>query len=195
MMSLCSIVRQSELINNIKNQVYVIDNNYNKYKRKIVELVHNHDTGALMKQLFWKPHVVLSIIVDFSGDDGNHFYPLFNEICEHFSDINPKLILFFLNCLFFHSFIMLAEGKNETNKFLKRYFNWGIPDRNQHFYGIPISSIVPSSTQSSIVNLILSKEYLNALAFNGINVCVVSIIVIVIVVGCHTLCIFCQWLR
>ena len=45
-----SIVRQSELINNIKNQVYVIDNNYDKYKRKILTLAHNHDSGALMKQ-------------------------------------------------------------------------------------------------------------------------------------------------
>ena len=56
-----SIVGQEELLNNIKNQVYVIDNNHSKHKRKIIELTDG--SGALMKQLFWNQHVVLSIIV------------------------------------------------------------------------------------------------------------------------------------
>ena len=177
-----SIVRQSELINNIKNQVYEIDNNYNNYNKKIVELANNHDSGALMKQLFWKPHVVLSMIVH--GRDyvrqKDSFYPLFSEISKEFNDISVKFILFCLNCLFFHSFVMLDEPDDESNKFLKLYFNWGKARytmnnfHNDSFYHIPLSSIVPSSTESSIVNLILTKKYLNVFRFHGQrNVCFV----------------------
>ena len=44
--------------------------------------------------------------------------------------------------------------------------------RSPHFYGLATSSIKPSSTQSSIVNLILKKKYLNVFGFNGPeNVC------------------------
>ena len=193
-----SIVRQEELINNIKNQVYVIDNDNKKYKRKIETFVHNHDSGALMKQLFWKPHVVFSIIVD-GGSGFNHFYPLFSEICRQFGVINGKFVLFFLNCLFFHSFVMLDQDDNENNKFLKKYFNWG----NGHYtvggvhtlYHIPLSSIVSSSVQSSIVNLILGKKYLKVLTFNGSHrVCTVLLYNLqVFVSACLKICLFFFW--
>ena len=172
----CSIVRQEELINNIKNQVYVIDFDYRKYKTKILGLVHNHDSIGLMKQLFWKPHCVLSIIVDKTDTRfGDLFYPLFTEICKQFSLNNGKFALFFLNCLFFQSFVLLEQSNNEKNKFLKTYFNWGCVEDTMGgcFYGIPLSSIVSLSTQSLIVNLILGKEYLKVLTFSGArNVCV-----------------------
>ena len=166
-----SIVRQSELINNIKNQVYVVDNNYEKYKEKIVALSHNHDNGALMKQLFWKPHVVLSIIIPLKNGFGRLLFP---EMVERFGQINVKFVLFFLNCLFFHSFVMLKEKNDQTNTFLKKYFNWGYSGSiyshsDAYFYGISSSSVVESSSEAIIVNLILKKEYLRVLAF--IQVC------------------------
>ena len=154
-------------IHNIKNQVYVIDNNYEKYKSKVVELTHNHDSGALMKQLFWRPHVILSIVLV------DKFYPLFSEISEQFGVINGKFVIFFLNCLFFHSFVMLKEPDDVDNNFLKKYFVWGNSPytfsgwTNNHFYRIPISSIVPSSSQSTIANLILTKKYWKVFRFNG----------------------------
>ena len=180
----CSIVRQEELMNNIKNQVYVIDTDHDKYKRKIVRLIQNHDSGALMKQLFWKPHVVLSMIVTRPQDA-----PLFMEICNQFGAINGKFVLFFLNCLFFHSFVMLEEPDNEENKLLKKYFNWGLAYNTMggygsgtHFYHLPTSLIVSSSSaQSSIVNLILKKEYLKVFTFNGDEkVCAMLMFVLVI---------------
>ena len=183
-----SIVRQSELINNIKNQVYIIDNDYSKYKKKILKFAQTHDTGSLIKELFWKPHIVLSMIVG-GGEYGGH-YPLFVELCKRFAGVNSKFVLFFLNCLFYHSFVMLKEENNETNTLLKKYFNWGysyytmgdVRD-GRDFYSIPIIAIVSSSVESSIVRLILEKEYLNVFGFYGAkHVCGI--------VCCFFLCVF-----
>ena len=172
-----SIVRQEELINNVKNQVYIIDNNYDKYKTKILTLVQNRDNVGLSKQLFWKSHVLLSIIIhknDIFG--GDIFRPLFSQISERFSGFNPKFVLFFLNCLFFHSFVLLKQPNNENNMFLTKYFNWGYSSntmgggftgRGKYFYGIPTSLIVSSTTASLTVNLILQKKYLKVFTFNG----------------------------
>ena len=94
---------------------------------------------------------------------------------EQFGKGNVKLILFFLNCLFFHSFVMSEEKNDETNTFLKKYFNCGIPiyygGDGKEFYGISSSSVLESSIEAFIVNLILKKEYLKVLAF--IEVCVI----------------------
>ena len=127
--------------------------------------------------MFWKPHVVLSIISQSKNIFGDEFFPLFIAVCKEFNEINVKFIAFFLNCLFYHSFVMLKEENNDANKFLKRYFNWGNPDHTMggydansdthYFYGIRLSSIVSSSTQSSIVKLILEKEYLKVFSFTG----------------------------
>ena len=87
------------------------------------------------------------------------------EICQQFGVMNPKFVLFFLNCLFFHSFVMLEQDDDKRNKFLKRYFNWG--DCGNNFYHMPLSSIVSSSTQSLIVNLILKKDYLKVFTYFG----------------------------
>ena len=65
---------------------------------------------GFMKQLFWKPNIVLSIIVEKKGQVGTDFYPLFTSVCHEFSG-NPKLVLFFLNCLFFYSFVMCTRPK------------------------------------------------------------------------------------
>ena len=157
-----TIMRQSPLINSIKNQVYEIDNNYSKYKDKILTLIHNHDSDGLMKQLFWKPNVVLSIIVDEDKYGGHRL--LFPEVVQQFGEINTRFILFFLNCLFFHSFLMLEEKNDESNLFLKKYFNWGSSrygrGSGNEFYGISSSSVLKSSSKEWIVNLILKKEYL-----------------------------------
>ena len=59
---LYSIVGQSDNISNISNQLYIFDNNYEKYTLKINKLIENKDTTSLIKQLFWKPNIVLSII-------------------------------------------------------------------------------------------------------------------------------------
>ena len=73
---------------------------------------------------------------------------------------------------------MLKEPNNDKNQFLKRYFNWGYAPHTMNgvfsFYHIPTHLIVPFSSQSSIVNLILEKEYLKPFTFNGAkNVCII----------------------
>ena len=165
------ILRQSKWINKVKNQVYSIDNNYEKYKKKIVVFIQDHDSDALIKQVFWKPHVVLSMVVQ--GRYG--IYPLFAEISREFGMHNGRLILFFLSCLLFYSFDMLQQPNDEKNKFLTRYFGETMCHTldSDTFYHIPISSIVKSSSQSTIVNLILRTEYLRGLALGDPhNVCV-----------------------
>ena len=123
--------------------------------------------------VFWRSHIVLSIICE--DKTMGTFYPLFCELCEEFGATNAKLLLFFLNCLFFHSFKMLQEPKNKKNNFLKRYFNWGRSVDTfgygpYYFYHLDLSYIVPSSPQSSVVDLILKKEYLKVLKFSRYEV-------------------------
>ena len=94
-----SIIRQKEFVDNIKNQCYNIDGNYEKYKGKILKMVENHDRSQLIKQLFWKPHLVLSVIYAEKGYDTERwFHPLFVLISQEFLSIDSKFVLFFLNC-------------------------------------------------------------------------------------------------
>ena len=158
-----SIVRKSEFINNIKNEVYLIDNDYNKYKLKINSLISNHDSNGLIKQLFWKPNIVLSII----NEDTYKYRPLLYSIGDKFSGINDKLILFFLNCLFHLSFVLLNESNDKNNKFLKLYFNWAsIEDVMKsdewtfQLYGIDVSKV-----STPVFKLLLQKDYLEIFKF------------------------------
>ena len=101
----CNSIRQEEFISNVSNQIYIIDENYDKYKFKINNLIENGDTRNLTKQLFWKPNIVLSI-VNYVQRLG-HYNPLLYLITKEFEDNKHfKFILFFINCLFHLSYIM-----------------------------------------------------------------------------------------
>ena len=113
-----SVIRQSDYINTICNELYDIDGNYNKYKQKINKMIETNDSSNFIRQLFVRPNSVLSMI---TFEIGKRFIPLLRII--GFSG-NDKLFALYLSCLFHFSLIILNEDNNKNNKFLRKYFNF-----------------------------------------------------------------------
>ena len=155
-----SFVRQSEYIESIRNEVYNIDQEYESYKQKIHIFVENKDTKNLTKHLFWNPNIILSFItrVDYQA-------PFLNEINHVFTSNSGKFCLFYLNCLFHYSLILLNEENNDNNKFLKKVFNFQkcasiVAPRNK-FWGVHAHNHGKNSVQFQIIELIMKQSYFN----------------------------------
>ena len=165
-----SIIREKEFIENVENQVYTIDNNYEKYKLRINQLISNNDTNNLTKQLFWRPNVVLSIVN--TDDPKPNYNPLLFSVGYRLTikskkKGNFKFAMFFLNCLFHLSYILLCESKSkEKNVFLKKYFNWNklsssMLTHAHGFYGFADGSYF---VKDGLVELIMKQEYFDGLS-------------------------------
>ena len=157
-------MRQSEYIESIRNEVYNIDKKYGSYKQKIHMLVENKDTQNLTKHLFWNPNIVLSYITGIYDQA-----PFLKEINQVFtSSNNGKFCLFYLNCLFHYSLILLNEENNHNNKFLKKMFNykkceWIVAPRNE-FWGVDAHNHKIKSVAFQIIELIMKQSYFNGLS-------------------------------
>ena len=66
---------------------------YEKYKGRILGLAHNHDSGALIKHLFWKPHVVLSMIVE--GKDDSVILYIIHCLLEYVNNLMVLIVNLF----------------------------------------------------------------------------------------------------
>ena len=148
-----SIVRQSDYVYNIANQVYKIDNNYKNYKFKINKLIENNDVNNLTKLLY--------------------------TITQKFSS-NNKFILLFLNCLFHFSLIILNETNDKKNLFLQKYFNFNHCNYpiiyNNYFFGINTSTINSNNDNNdndsndtnnvklNIIETIMKQDYFDGLS-------------------------------
>ena len=148
---LYAVVRQSDFIDNIKYEVYSVDNDYVKYRNKINKLIETSDTNNLMKQLFWKPNVIFSILNDNTKmssnvsvyDTGKYnrspltcIAPILYTVFYKFSNLvfldkgresklNHKFSMVFSNFLLHYGSIILDEKyKDSRMKFLYKYFNF-----------------------------------------------------------------------
>ena len=160
------IIRQDEFFTNIKNEIYNIDRNYEKYKLKIFNMVSNKDGNRLVKQLIWRPNVVLSMIKSIGA-----FIPFLNQI-QYMVNQYPKFSLFVLNCIFHLSFILLNESNDKNNKYLSKYFQFGSPNQvissfqtNSYLYGVSLGFKSIHDNGYQFCKLILEKEYINVLEF------------------------------
>ena len=164
---LYSFVRKQDFVENISNQCYTIDNNYKKYKFKINKLIDNNDTNNLIKHLFWKPNIVLSIINVNAGR--RKYRPLLYDVSRKIK--NTKFLMFFLNCLFHLSYVLLNEKNgNNTNVFLKKYFNWNSLKHDlifeDEFYGCNQKMHANGFDTNGFVDLIMQQSYFNGLSQN-----------------------------
>ena len=180
MHKLYAFARQSDFVRNITNQVYQIDNVYNNYKLKILKLIENHDITNLTKQLFWKPNAIASFLLETGDDDDaddtddnedivepKEYIPFLFSIASQFHSKQSKFVLFFLNCLFHLSYILLDEPHSKDNEFLAKYFNWNQCNQivtSSHFFGIPIEAIKSTGLLYSIIDLIMKQPYFNGLS-------------------------------
>ena len=164
---LYSFVRQSDFINNVRNQLYNIDANYNKYKIKIRKFAENNDSANLTKELFWRPNVLLSILYH----SNYYYFPIFWFVCQQMQKENDKFCMLFLNFMFHYNHSIL----NDTNdEFLKKYFNFNKCDgcmiQGAEFWAIDGSLIKSqNSIKYSIIELILKQPFFNGLSQGDID--------------------------
>ena len=93
-----AIVCQSDLIKNIKlNEMYKVDGDY---QFKINRLIDRKDKSNLMKQLFWRPNIVFSIIDKNTNYESGLFRSLLFTLNYKFTsnDSYDTFSLFCLNC-------------------------------------------------------------------------------------------------
>ena len=166
-----SMLKQSESINRIANQVYNIDDNYSKYKSKISKFITIGDAINLTKELFWKPNIVLSILhLDRGVSSPGRFKPLFVPVASQFGASDVEFLLLFFNCLLHLGLVLLNEQPNtDKNAFLKKYFNFnnlhGKIVSKKWFFGIDANLLdSPKSIQYEIVENMMKQSYFQGLS-------------------------------
>ena len=171
---LYAIVRQSDFVHNISNEIYKIDGNYEKYKFKINRLIDRKDTPNFMKHLFWRPNIVFSIINENTSYRAGLFRPLLYTLFYKFNanDVYDKFLLFCLHCLLHLSFVLLNEKENETAEntpFLGKYLNFNNCNNKiiyeQGFWGIACRLIKSDkSIKFKLVETIMKLSCFNGIA-------------------------------
>ena len=127
-----------------------------------------------MKQLFWRPNIVFSIINKNVRHDQGLFKPLLFTLNDKFSSNHSydKFLLFCLNCLFHLSYALLNEKQNETAEntpFLGKYVNFNDCNNriihNEQFWGVNCRVIdSPKSIKCKIIETIMKLS-----CFNGMS--------------------------
>ena len=159
---LYSFARQEEYINGVINQLYNIDNNYIEYKFKINQYISNNDTNNLMKQSIWRPNVVLSIVNQKFAFIEYHvvFYSVCKQVGNSNDNSKSKFLMFFLNCLFHFSSILLNEKQDkDTTIFFQKYFTRSEPI----FYGCKGKKFF---SKNNVVELIMKQKYFDHHGFS-----------------------------
>ena len=95
------IKRKKVQIHSVCNIMYNTNNNYNRYKRKILQIIQNKDMNQLGKHLFLRPNCILSMINDIDGP-----YLYYVGLTD-----SIKMFLLFLDCVFHFGEILLNEKK------------------------------------------------------------------------------------
>ena len=100
------IKRKDIEINSVSNIMYNTNNNYNKYKIKILTIINDKDINQLSFHLFCRPNCILSMI-NFEDDEcgGGPYLYYVNESNSY------KMSSLFLDCLFHFGEILLNEKK------------------------------------------------------------------------------------
>ena len=115
-----NVKRRKGFIDSVSNLIYNINEDYLKYKSKIIGFVNDNNINLLAKQLFMKPNIVLSII-------GRNNQPL---LCLIGNTQNRKMFILFLQCLFHFDKIILGNNDiinnngNDNKLFVSKYLNY-----------------------------------------------------------------------
>ena len=110
-----NVWRRQQFIDSVTHSVYNVNENYEKYKNKIVGLVKDHNINQFARQLFVKPNIVASLIdkYDIYNNDG-----LLLRSIAYVED--RKMFRLFLDHIFYFSDMILGD-KNDS--FKEKYLN------------------------------------------------------------------------
>ena len=121
-----SVKRRKLYIDSIDNIVYINNNNYEKYKSKILTFLQNNKINEFIRELFIKPSIIVSIFARSDLRTGNGYgygsdkKPLLYGIgqlndgfFDHFKTF-PKIQKLFLDYLFHFGEIILAQTYTNT---------------------------------------------------------------------------------
>ena len=116
-------------IDSVCNTVHKFNGDYSQFKNKVISMVNDNDITQFAKQLFFKPNIMASIVVDAAGLLGDSV-PLLHLIG---SKQNIKMFSLFLHSLIHFSSVILGESLDQDNdskqddgdkSFGKEYFNF-----------------------------------------------------------------------
>ena len=113
------IKRKDVQVHSVSNILYNSYNNHEKYKRKILEIIHDTNLTQLSMHLFLRPNCVFSIINNVSFEYPE-FAPCLYKILYNCN--SEKMSLLYLDCLFHFGEILLNE-KKPLNYNVGRYSN------------------------------------------------------------------------
>ena len=179
------IKRKNLFINLIKNNIYNIDLNYDRYRIKLEALAKNGDINQLSNQLFLKPNTVLSMMV-LKGESTSKYVPLLwlIAIMGMSSKKDCKMFELFVDCLLhFVNELLLqqphpddedtqqdTDSKDDADwesppgakLFLTRYFSFEADGgeqmyTNDKFWGIPVEDNVSKKVYSLMDRIMGSK--------------------------------------
>ena len=175
---LYSILRQSDTIKAVANEVYMIDEKYEKYHFKINRLIETGNSKRLTKQLLWRPNVVLSMIE--KPRQYIYYEPLLSVVGARFCQSDANFVLFFVNCLMHFGLILLNEPatSDDDSVFLRKYLNYnhlnGQIVAEDYFFGIDARCIDSDTcVQYLIVEMIMKHPcFLGLSQIEPIWVCV-----------------------
>ena len=142
------IKRKNVEINSVSNIMYSTNNNYSKYKNKILEMINDYDINQLGTHLLLRPNCILSMIYyNNSGYRKNCSFPYLYIIGQTNS---LKMFELFLDCIFHYGEILLNEKQPlnynvgfyddfnnkdkidnsllKHNLFIQKYFNFSLGD-------------------------------------------------------------------
>ena len=115
------IKRRRLFIDSIDNIVYNINNNYEKYKNKILSIIQNNNIDQFSIELLMKPSIIMSMF-GYEGDEDCDILLLFHIGLQEESN---KAISLFIDCLFHFNDIFLSDRERDKKfSFLKRYLNF-----------------------------------------------------------------------
>ena len=95
------IKRKDVQIHSVSNIMYKTNNDYSRYKRKILQIIRDRDMNQLGKHLFLRPNYILSMISDEHGP----------YLCDVGRTDSIKMFELFLDCIFHFGEILLNEKK------------------------------------------------------------------------------------
>ena len=151
---LYGVVRREEFITNV-NSIIQDSNNYSNYKNKMKTLIRDNQFGHFLKEIVWKPNIVLSMLSQ-SGDNSLP-KPMLAAI-----EYNTKLYHFYFGALIHFANVTLKNDTKKSNQFLTNYFNYnnliGLIDYQQ-FFGCALRN----KRDLKICSFIMSNK-----CFNGI---------------------------
>ena len=122
--------RRDLFVKNVSTIVYDNDNDYGKYKQKLISIIGNNDVSQFAHEMILKPNIIFCMFVPYKewtfDTPGDAPMILYAGSCVYKNGV--KLFSLFLDCLIHYSRNLIGDDLEncESDSFLSRYLNYYI---------------------------------------------------------------------